>query len=168
MQKFISNNNTPHAAPTIISLSLVLFVVGLLAFVLINADKVSNKMKESIVFTIMLKNNADSIDYEIVLNQREEFKNYLENTPFFKKVTFKHKDSAFSDLKDELGEDFSSVLESNPLLDSYDAYVNAEFVSSNGLEEIEEFIHNYKGSSLVQDIFYQKNLVAKLNENIFT
>ena len=50
-------------------------------------------------------------------------KNYLENTPFFKKVTFNHKDSVFSELKTDLGEDFSSVLESNPLLDSYDAYV---------------------------------------------
>ena len=111
MPKFISNNNTPHAAPTIISLSLVLFVVGLLAFVLINADKVSNKMKESIVFTIMLKNNADSIDYERVLNQREEFKITWKILHSLK-VTFKHKDSAFSELKEELGEDFSSVLES--------------------------------------------------------
>ena len=79
-------------------------------------------MKESIVFTIMLKNNVDSIDYEITLNKREEFKNYLENTSFFKKVTFKHKDSAFSEDQKDLGEDFS-VLENNPLLDSYDAYM---------------------------------------------
>jgi len=166
MQKFIPKKNSSSGTSTIISLSLVLFVVGLLAFLLINANKVSNKMKESIVFTIMLKNNSESVINEIEQNKREEFENYLENTPYFKKVKFKHKDSAFSELKKDLGEDFSSVLESNPLLDSYDAYVKAEFVSSKGLEEIEEFIHNYKGSSIVQDIFYQKNLVKKLNENV--
>lgn len=166
MRKFTSKNNSSSGASIIISLSLVLFVVGLLAFVLINTNKVSNKMKESIVFTIMLKNNSDNVHNEIEYNKRSEFKNYLENTPFFKKVTFIHKDSAFSELKIDLGEDFSSVLESNPLLDSYDAYVKAKFVSSKGLEEIEEFIYNYKGSSVVQDIFYQKNLVEKLNENV--
>ena len=166
MRKFIPNNNSSSSATTIISLSLVLFVVGLLSFVLINTNKVSNKMKESIVFTIMLKNNSESIYDEIDLNKRIEFENYLENTPYFKKVTFKHKDSAFSELKEDLGKDFSSVLESNPLLDSYDAYVKAEFVSSKGLEDIEKFINNYKGSSVVEDIFYQKNLVEKLNENM--
>ena len=166
MRKFIPNNNSSSSATTIISLSLVLFVVGLLSFVLINTNKVSNKMKESIVFTIMLKNNSESIHDEIDLNKRIEFENYLENTPYFKKVTFKHKDSAFSELKKDLGKDFSSVLESNPLLDSYDAYVKAEFVSSKGLEDIEKFINNYKGSSVVEDIFYQKNLVEKLNQNM--
>lgn len=166
MYKFISKKNSSSGGSAIISLSLVLFVVGLLAFLLINANKVSNKMKESIVFTIMLKNNSEIVNNEIEQNKRTEFENYLENTPYFKKVKFKHKDSAFSELKKDLGEDFSSVLESNPLLDSYDAYVKADFVSSKGLEEIEEFIHNYKGSSVVQDIFYQKNLVKKLNENV--
>ena len=39
-----------------------------------------------------------------------EFENYLNNTPYFRKdVIFKHKDSAFSELKKDLGEDFSSV-----------------------------------------------------------
>ena len=95
MRKFTSNNNSSSKLSTIISLSLVLFVVGLLSFVLINANKVSNKMKESIVFTIMLKNNSDSTHNEIEHNKRTEFKNYLENTPFFKKVTFNHKDKSF-------------------------------------------------------------------------
>ena len=166
MRKFTSKNNSSSGTSTIISLSLVLFVVGLLAFVLINTNKVSNKMKGKYCIYYNVEKHSDNIHNEIEHNKRAEFKNYLENTPYFKKVTFNHKDSAFSELKKDLGEDFSSVLESNPLLDSYDAYVKAKFVSSRGLEEIEEFIHNYKGSSVVQDIFYQKNLVEKLNENV--
>ena len=167
MRKFISNNKSSSKLSTIISLSLVLFIVGLLSLVVITQNNVSNRMKESIVFTIMLKNYSDSFHNELEQSKRMEFENYLNNTPYFRKdVIFKHKDSAFSELKKDLGEDFSSVLESNPLLDSYDAYVNAEFVSSEGLKEIEEFINNYNGSSVVQDIFYQKNLVEKLNENV--
>ena len=164
MKKFTHSNSS--GVSTVISLSLVLFVVGLLAFVLLNSSKVSNKIKESIVFTIMLKNNTNSVNDNTEKQKRTEFEYYLKNTMYFKKVEFIHKDTAFSNLKKDLGEDFSSVLESNPLLDSYDAYVKAEFVSSKGLEEIEQFIHNYNGSSVVQDIFYQKNLVEKLNDNV--
>ena len=166
MKKLISKKGFSSGASTIISLSLVLFVVGLLAFVLINAKKVSDKMKESIVFTIMLQNNSENESVEISENKRLEFWNYLKNTPYFKDVKFTNKDEAFENLKKDLGDDFSNILESNPLLDSYEAYVQAKFVSANGLEEIENYIYNYKGSSVVQDIFYQKNLVEKLNKNV--
>ena len=60
MKKFTHSNSS--GASTVISLSLVLFVVGLLAFVLLNSSKVSNKMKESIVFTIMLKSNTNIVN----------------------------------------------------------------------------------------------------------
>ena len=166
MKKLISTNRSSSGASIIISLSLVLFVTGLLAFVLINANKVSNKMKESIIFTIMLKENTENDSKEIVANRRVEFENYLKNTPYFKDVQFVSKEEALSQLKQDLGEDFSSILNSNPLLDSYDANVNAKFVSTNGLKEIENYIFNYKGTSVVQDIFYQKNLVEKLNDNV--
>ena len=151
---------------TIISLSLVLFVLGLLSFILINANKVSDKMKESIVFSIMLYESSDTASKQINLNQRSEFENYLSSSKYFLDVNFIDKDIAFRKLQKDMGEDFSSVLESNPLLDSYDAFVKAEFVTPNGLEEIENFITTFKGSDVVQDIFYQKNLVEKLNSNV--
>ena len=73
MKKLISKKGFSSGASTIISLSLVLFVVGLLAFVLINAKKVSDKMKESIVFTIMLQNNSENESVKISENKRLEW-----------------------------------------------------------------------------------------------
>ena len=55
MAKKLKNRGSSSSISTIISLSLVLFVIGLLSFVLINAKKSSDLMKESIGFTIMLK-----------------------------------------------------------------------------------------------------------------
>ena len=164
----VNNRNFSYKSSgitTIISLSLVLFVLGLLSFIYINANKVSDKMKESIVFSIMLCEPIDS-SKEINLNQRSEFENYLSASKYFLNVDFINKEIAFRKLQKDMGEDFSSVLESNPLLDSYDAFVKAEFVSPNGLEEIENFINSFKGSNVVQDVFYQKNLVEKLNSNV--
>ena len=73
---------------TVISLSLVLFVVGLLSFILINANKVSDKMKESIVFSIMLYESIDTSSKEININQRSEFENYLSGSKYFLDVNF--------------------------------------------------------------------------------
>ena len=98
MKKLISKKGFSSGASTIISLSLVLFVVGLLAFVLINAKKVSDRMKESIVFTIMLQNNSENESVEISENKRLEFENYLKNTPYFKDVLFTNKEEAFENL----------------------------------------------------------------------
>ena len=166
MKNIFNKNGNSSSTSTIISLSLVLFVVGLLAFVLINANKVSDKMKESIVFSIMLYDSTDDTSEEIILNRRAEFNNYLDGSGYFLDVTFIDKEIAFANLQEDMGEDFSSVLGSNPLLDSYEAYVKAEFVSPNGLKEIEDFINTFKGSDVVQDIFYQRNLVEKLNSNV--
>ena len=158
MRKLTTKKGSSSGISIIISLSLVLFVVGLLAFVLINANKVSNKMKESIQFTIMLQDNSDEI--------KSEFESYLVNSTYFKEVVYTDKETAYENLKKDLGEDFSSVLDNNPLFDAYDAHVNAEFVTTVGLLEIEIFIHNFGGGNVVQDIFYQKNLVEKLNNNV--
>ena len=162
MKKFLNNKVYSSSVSTIISLSLVLFVIGLLSFVLINAKKVSNKMKESIVFSIMLNDKNEINEHE----QRNEFKNYLESSGYFKKVIFIHKDTATKNMQKDIGEDFSSILDSSPLLHSFDANVHARFVSTKELENIKEYIHNFKGGNIVKEIFYQGNLVEKLEINV--
>lgn len=165
MRKKLLQNGSSSGVTTIISLSLVLFVVGLLSFIVLNTDKVEDKMKESIVFTIMI-HNEDGESYEIYQNKKIEFESFLKSSEYFKEVQFIDKETAFKNLQEDLGEDFSDVLENNPLLNSYDAYVNAEFVNSKGLREIDDFISSYNGNDMVQNVFYQKNLIEKLNNNV--
>jgi cell division transport system permease protein len=165
MRKKLLKNDSSSGITTIISLSLVLFVVGLLSFILLNTDKVEDKMKESIVFTIMI-HNEDGESSEIYQNKKIEFESFLKSSEYFKEVKFIDKETAFKNLQEDLGEDFSDILENNPLLNSYDAYVNAEFVNSKGLREIDDFISSYNGNDMVQNVFYQKDLIENLNENV--
>jgi cell division transport system permease protein len=165
MRKKLLKNDSSSGITTIISLSLVLFVVGLLSFILLNTDKVEDKMKESIVFTIMI-HNEDGESSEIYQNKKIEFESFLKSSEYFKEVKFIDKETAFKNLQEDLGEDFSEILENNPLLNSYDAYVNAEFVNSKGLREIDDFISSYNGNDMVQNVFYQKDLIENLNENV--
>tara|TARA_B100000768_G_scaffold156292_1_gene153785 strand:+ start:304 stop:1182 length:879 start_codon:yes stop_codon:yes gene_type:complete len=144
------------SASVVISLSLVLFVIGLLGLVLINAQRLSNYVKENIGFTIMLKEGINEIE---IMN----FQKTLDAADFAKSSTFVSKEQATKDLQNDLGEDFVSFLGYSPLLSSFDVKLNASYANTDSLAFIKAELNNYQ---LVHTIFYQENLIDKLNSNV--
>ncbi len=120
-------------------------------------NKITDQIKEEgIVFSIFLNDANDN-------NQREEFKSYLDSSGYFLDIKFIDKETAYEEVQKEMGEDFSSVLDINPLPDSYDAHIKAEYIDTNGLKKIENFIEHYKGEDIVQNFFYQKTILEKID-----
>ena len=150
------NSLLSSSASVVISLSLVLFVVGLLGLVLINAQRLSNYVKENVGFTIMLK--ADIAEIEIIKFQKE-----LDAYAFVKSTIFVSKERATQDLQKDLGEDFVKFLGYSPLLASLDVKLNATYANTDSLNIIKNALNK---NSNVHEVFYQKDLVDKLNKNI--
>ena len=144
------------SASVVISLSLVLFVIGLLGLVLINAQRLSNYVKENIGFTIMLKEGVNEIE---IMN----FQKILDAADFAKSSTFVSKEQATKDLQNDLGEDFVSFLGYSPLLSSVDVKLNASYANTDSLAVIKTELNDYP---VVHTIFYQENLIDKLNSNV--
>ena len=144
------------SASVVISLSLVLFVVGLLGLVLINAQRLSNYVKENIGFTIMLKEGVNEME---IIN----FQKILDAADFAKSSTFVSKEQATKDLQNDLGEDFVSFLGYSPLLASVDVKLNASYANTDSLAVIKTELNDYP---VVHTIFYQENLIDKLNSNV--
>ena len=144
------------SASVVISLSLVLFVIGLLGLVLINAQRLSNYVKENIGFTIMLKEGVNEIE---IMN----FQKILDAADFAKSSTFVSKEQATKDLQNDLGEDFVSFLGYSPLLASVDIKLNASYANTDSLAAIKAELNVYP---VVHTIFYQENLIDKLNSNV--
>jgi len=144
------------SASVVISLSLVLFVIGLLGLVLINAQRLSNYVKENIGFTIMLKEGVNEIE---IMN----FQKILDAADFAKSSTFVSKEQATKDLQNDLGEDFVSFLGYSPLLASVDVKLNASYANTDSLAVIKTELNDYP---VVHTIFYQENLIDKLNSNV--
>ena len=144
------------SASVVISLSLVLFVIGLLGLVLINAQRLSNYVKENIGFTIMLKEGVNEIE---IMN----FQKILDAAHFAKSSTFMSKEQATNDLQNDLGEDFVSFLGYSPLLASVDVKLNASYANTDSLAVIKAELNDYP---VVHTIFYQENLIDKLNSNV--
>ena len=144
------------SASVVISLSLVLFVIGLLGLVLINAQRLSNYVKENIGFTIMLKEGVNEME---IMN----FQKILDAADFAKSSTFVSKEQATKDLQNDLGEDFVSFLGYSPLLASVDVKLNASYANTDSLAVIKAELNDYP---VVHTIFYQENLINKLNSNV--
>ncbi|PKP50537.1 MAG: cell division protein FtsX [Bacteroidetes bacterium HGW-Bacteroidetes-12] len=141
---------------TIISISLVLFMLGILGLILLNTQQISNHVKENIGFSIILKDGIKDVD----INQ---IKKSLDAESYVKSTNFIHPDSAAVQLKNELGEDFISFLGYNPLLPSIDIKLIADYANTDSLVIIEaDLLKNTN----VKEVFYQKDLVSLVNQNV--
>ena len=154
--KSLNKKIVSSSVSVIISLSLVLFVVGLLSLVLINAQKLSNYIKENIGFSIMIKEDVKEI--EVI-----EFNKILDAEDFTKSTRFISKEQATKELEKDLGEDFVNFLGYNPIMALIDVKLNSSYANNDSLQNISTRLEK---SDVVYEVFYQKNLIKKLNINV--
>ena len=154
--KSLNKKIVSSSVSVIISLSLVLFVLGLLSLVLINAQKLSNYVKENIGFSIMIKEDIKEI--ELI-----EFNKILDAEDFTKSTRFISREQATKELEKDLGEDFVSFLGYNPIMASIDVKLNSSYANNDSLQNISSRLEK---SDIVYEVFYQKNLIKKLNSNV--
>ena len=140
----------------VISISLVLFFVGILGLFLLNTRNVASYFKEQIVMTVYLKDSAK--DIEITQLQKK-----IQLEPAIKKVNFISKEEAAAQYARDIGEDFLEFLGYNPLLNSVDVYFNAAYVNTVSLTQTQ---HDLETSDFVDEVVFDQPLVTLLNENI--
>ncbi|MBR5167486.1 MAG: permease-like cell division protein FtsX [Salinivirgaceae bacterium] len=141
---------------TVISISLVLFVIGLVGLLILNAHKISQHVKENIELTIFL--NDDVKEVEMI-----RFENILKTSDFVRQTAFVSKDSAARELTQEIGEDFVSFLGYNPLSPSIEVKLKADYANIDSIAKIEKKLSKY---SLVKEVSYQKSLIETINQNV--
>jgi len=138
----------------VISLALVLFMLGLLGLIVINAKKLSNHIKENVGFQVVLKDTTSSAELDIL-------KQEISSSPFTKQVDYISKDEAAEKLKKDLGEDFISFLGYNPLLSSLDVKLNPDYADVDSLAGFEK---NIMQKHFVKEVIYHKNMIKEVNE----
>ncbi len=141
---------------SIISISLVLFAVGLVGLLLLNAQKLSKHVKENIGFSVILNNDIREVEM-IRLQKKLDASIYVKSTEYITK------ERAAKELQEELGEDFIEFLGYNPLLPSIDVRLFAEYANPDSIAKIEAAILT---NSAVKEVAYQKSLVDLVNKNV--
>ncbi|WP_041627537.1 cell division protein FtsX [Owenweeksia hongkongensis] len=140
----------------VVSISLVLFVLGLFGLLVINARVIANEVKENFAITVLINNDAPEVEVR-------QFQKSLELTPYVKTTEFISKEEAAAELKEELDEDFMDFLGYNPLLNSIEVRLKADYVNEEQLTFLEK---EYSKKSFVNEVVYDKPLIQMMNENI--
>ena len=140
----------------VLSISFVLFFLGVLGLFLINGKKIASHFKEQIAMSIYLKDNAK--DIEITQLQKK-----IQLDSATKSINFITKEEAAEKYIRDIGEDFLEFLGYNPLLNSIDINFNSNYVNTINLEKRKKEIESI---DFVDEVVYDNPLVKLLEENI--
>jgi len=140
----------------VVSVSLVLFLLGILGLVLINARELSDYFRESLSFSVILDDGAKEADIRM-LQKDLDAKHYVKSTEYISK------DEAAVKMQEELGEDFISFLGDNPLPPSIDVYLISPYTVPDSVTKIEKYILAYP---FVKEVYYPESLLILINENV--
>ncbi|MDR0546748.1 MAG: permease-like cell division protein FtsX [Dysgonamonadaceae bacterium] len=142
---------------TTISISLVLFLLGLVVFLSLFTKQLTDGVKESFSFDIVLQENTSKEDILRLQNQ-------LNETTFAKSTEYIPKETAIQTLSGDLGYNPAAFLGVNPLPDVIVVHLNAEYAHPDSLSAIDEHLKGY--SSNVKETEYRREAMQIVVENM--
>jgi len=139
-----------------ISISLVLYLLGLLFAVLFMTYQIGNQVKENVGMSIVLRDSADMAEVQRI-------KDVLLIAPFTKSVDYVSKESALQEHIDALGEDPVEFLGYNPLSASLELKLNAQYAINDSIKSIETKLKPFKA---IKQVVYHEDVVDLVDKNI--
>jgi len=140
-----------------VSITLVLFLLGLIIFLSLFANNLTNHIKETLSFDIVLQNNISSEQIQLI-------QDFLEDTPYAKSVTYISKEEAIKQLEKDLGQNPEEFLGYNPLSNLIEVHLNARYAHIDSLAMIAAQLHAF--SSTIKETEYREEIVQLIGENI--
>jgi len=141
---------------SIISISLVLLLLGIVGLLVINGRNIKKQVMESIGFNVILKENvkeADIYQLQKILDARD----YILSTEYITK------EEAALETEQMLGEDFIRFLGYNPLPPSIRVRLHQPWANPDSVMMIEQDLVKYNS---IEEVYYKKSLLYAINENI--
>ncbi|AKA34731.1 MAG: ABC transporter permease [Muricauda sp.] len=140
----------------VLSIGLVLFLLGVLGMLVLNTKKLADHFKEQITISVFLKDNAKPVEID-------QLQKSLAMAEYTKSAVYVSKEDAAEQYSEDIGENFQEFLGYNPLKNSIDVNLKADYVTPEQLVEIAE---DLEGKTYVDEVSYDKPLIELLNENV--
>lgn len=141
---------------TIIGIALVLFMLGVLGFLVLNARALERYFRENVRVEVFLKRDVKEVDLM-------QFRKELDNEPYTKETRYVTAEEAAAQLKQELGEDFLGVLGDNPLLPSVELNLDARYAAADSVKWIAA---NLRQDRRVDEVAYNAAVVENIDTNM--
>lgn len=142
----------------VISISLVLFLLGMFSVLVMNAKMLSDYIKENLEVQIYVQEDAELRDIKSLERQIKAY-------PFVKELDFVSKETAVQILTEDLGENFVDFLGYNPLLASFNLTVNASHANTDSLLQVKQQLLS---NPIVKEVYYQDVVLDLINKNLRT
>jgi len=139
-----------------ISISFVLFLIGLISLLMIIGNEMSNYVKENVNMSVVLQDSIAPAKLQII--QR-----VIQVTPGVKSYDYISKEQALKDHIRDLGENPADFLGYNPLLASFEVKLNSAYANTDSVSHIEKSLKQYAG---VKQVIYQKDIIRLVNDNL--
>lgn len=151
----ISKKAKPSYVYAIIGISLVLFLLGTLGWLVINGRGLSHVFKEDIEVEVIVHDNTRPENLQAL-------KAVFDKQPFTRKSEIVTKEEAAKRFMRDGGEDYTELLDFNPLYSSIVLNLYSDYVNRDSLEKIRQFAMQ---SNIVKDVTYPNTVVSKMNDN---
>ncbi len=155
-RKGSAKRSTPSYIMAIVGVSLVLFLLGILGWIIINANKLGQYFKENIAMNVYIRENVSARDSASLVQ-------YIIAKPYVKNYEYVTKDLAKQKYLQDGNKDWGALLDRNPLPASIDFRITKEYASIDSLSKIKaDLLQNIA----VSDVQYPQSLVENLNNII--
>ena len=146
----------PSYFMSILGVTLVLFLLGIIGWLVINANKLGDYFKENVEVRTYLRGNLNPKDSVALMT-------YISSKPYVKSMEYVSKEEGKKQYMQEESEDWSKVLDENPLPNAIYFRIKKEYVNIDTLNNIKK---DLEAQTYVSDVKYREALVGKLNKNI--
>lgn len=146
----------PSYFMSILGVTLVLFLLGIIGWLVINANKLGNYFKENVEVGAYLRGDVNAKDSAALMD-------YISTKPYVREIEFVTKESAKKKYMGDGNENWDKVLDANPLPNSINFKVKQEYMNSDSLAAIQTDLQQ---QTYISDVEYPKALVDNLNKNI--
>lgn len=151
--KSAAKRSKPSYSMAILGVTIVLFFVGIFGWLLLNASRYINELKEEVQVQVYLRNNISPDDID-------SLKNYISAKPYTKSIEYVDKETAKKRWLERGEADFEELLDENPLPASIDFYTRSNYVQKDSLQAIKDDLLKY--DMMVQSVNYPASLVEKM------
>jgi cell division transport system permease protein len=155
-EKFARRRLRNSYISTTVSITLVLFMLGLTGTILLFAREISVRVKENYTFTIYMQEAAPQ-------NEILRFQKYLDTRDAIRSTQYITSAEASAAYAKEIGEDFVALIGKSPIPDLIEIKVKSEYTNLDSLKSLESDI---KSREIVSDFRYNRGLIEKVNENL--
>ncbi len=135
---------------TITTIAVILTTISI--FLVFSANKFSDKIKQSIEVNVYLNENLSQSEIDNLKVEIQKITSVLS-------VAFVNKDQAVINFVKETGQDFRSVLDENPLPNSFVVKFKPQPLDETNIEQLTDQIRKMKG---VTDVIYDYRTVLRI------